>query len=166
MHATYLIMVWLHILAAVTWIGGMFFLVLVVVPWLRSSDRVDAATFLRDTGRRFRTVGWCCFAILIVTGTFNLWIRGVRVSDFGNLVWLRSPFGSAVALKLAVFALVLVLSTAHDFVLGPRATQHLRDPRSALAQRYRRRASILGRANAVLALLLVALAVVIVRGWP
>lgn len=159
-------MVWLHILAAVTWIGGMLFLVLVVVPWLRANQGVDAGAFLRDTGRRFRTVGWICFAILIVTGSFNLWMRGVHFADFGNPAWLSSPFGRAVTLKLAVFMLVLVVSATHDFVLGPRATRYMRDPRSALAQRYRRKASLLGRANALLGLLLVAIAVVIVRGWP
>ena len=58
MHALYLFSVWLHILAATAWIGGMFFLVLVVVPWLRrGNERQDAATFLQETGERFRAVG-------------------------------------------------------------------------------------------------------------
>ena len=81
MHALYLLSVWVHILAATAWVGGMFFLVLVVVPWLRKGEGSNAAVFLRETGERFRSVGWACFGLLLVTGTFNLWVRGVRVSD-------------------------------------------------------------------------------------
>ena len=116
MHALYLLSVWLHILAATVWIRGMSFLVLVVVPWLRRGGRVEAAVFLRETGERFRNVGWSCFLLLAATGTFNLWVRGVRLSDFGRAEWLTSPFGKTVLLKLGVFALVLTVSAVHDFV--------------------------------------------------
>jgi putative copper resistance protein D len=167
MHILYLISVWLHILAATVWIGGMAFLVLVVVPWLRRGNRVNAGTFLRETGERFRNVGWTCFGIVLVTGTFNLWIRGVRLSDFARTAWLSSPFGQTVLLKLGTFALVLLVSTAHDFSVGPRASLAIaRDPVSPEAQALRRRASLLGRVNVVLALLLVAAGVMLVRGVP
>jgi copper resistance protein D len=167
MHALYLFSVWLHILAATVWIGGMYFLVLVVVPWLRRGDRASAGAFLRETGERFRTIGWACFALLLVTGTFNLWVRGVRLEHFTEGAWLTSWFGAAVLLKLAVFALVLGVSVVHDFVVGPRASRAIeRDPRSAQAQAARRHASLLGRGNAMLALVLVAIGVVLVRGIP
>jgi uncharacterized membrane protein len=166
-HALYYVSVVLHLLAAITWIGGMFFLMLVVVPWLRGRDRSGAALFLRETGMRFRTVGWACFAILLVTGTFNLWVRGVRFASFADAAFLSSPLGIAVTLKLAAFAIVLAISGLHDFVYGPRATAVLRDdPSSPHAQRLRRRASLLGRINALLAVILVLLAVAIVRGFP
>lgn len=167
MHALYLLAVWLHVLAAAVWIGGMSFLVLIVVPWLRAGVRSDAASFLRETGRRFRTLGWTCFVVLLVTGTFNLWVRGVRLSDFGRANWLLSPFGQAVLVKLAAFLLVLLVSAAHDFLVGPRATRAIAtDPHSPRARIERRRASLLGRSNVVLALVLVAAGVVLVRGAP
>lgn len=167
MYGLYLVSVWLHILAAATWIGGMLFVVVVVVPWLRRGDRAQAATFLRETGVRFRNLGWVCFAILVATGTFNLWIRGVRPGDFLRPEWRASGFGRAVALKLLSFAAVLAVSAVHDFILGPRAALAVeRDPRSPESERLRRWASRLGRVNALLALLLVAFAVFIVRGWP
>ena len=167
MHTLYLASVWLHILAATVWVGGMFFLVLVVVPWLRRGGRVEAGAFLRETGERFRNVGWTCFGVLLVTGAFNLWVRGVRLADFARADWLVSPFGRTVLLKLAVFVLVLFVSGLHDFVIGPRATAAIaKDPRSAEAQSARRRASLFGRSNVLLALLLVALGVMLVRGVP
>ncbi len=167
MHTLYIISVWLHILAACVWVGGMLFLVLVVVPWLRGGGRTDAATFLRETGERFRNVGWTCFAVVLLTGTFNLWMRGVQLVDFTDKQWLMSPFGKTVLVKLAVFLLVLIISGVHDFVLGPQATRAIaRDARSALARGLRRKASTLGRVNVLLALTLVACGVILVRGVP
>lgn len=167
MHALYLVSVWIHVLAATVWIGGMLFLVLVVVPWLRKGKRPDAAIFLRETGTRFRNVAWICFAVLFVTGTFNLWVRGVRLSDFGRAEWLLSPFGKTVVVKLAVFLVVMLISAVHDFIVGPRATAAIAaNPRSPEAQIERRRASALGRINVLLALVLVAAGVMLVRGVP
>lgn len=167
MSALYFLSVWVHVLAATTWIGGMLFLVLVVVPWLRAGNRADAGVFLRETGQRFRAVGWACFVILLATGTFNLYVRGVRLGDFSRAEWLASPFGRSVLLKLGLFTVVLGVSAAHDFVVGPRASAAIESaPGSPEAARRRRHAALLGRANVLLALALVAVAVTLVRGWP
>lgn len=167
MHGLYLLSVYLHITAAIVWIGGMFFLVLVLVPWLRKGDRALAGRVMKDAGQRFRTIGWACFAIVLATGTFNLYVRGVRFSSFVDPAWLASPFGKAVVTKLAIFAFVLLVSAFHDFWHGPRATIVIqKDPRSPEAERLRKRASYLGRLNMLLALALLGLGVVIVRGWP
>lgn len=167
MHVLYLVSVWLHLLAVITWVGGMAFLVVVVVPFLRRGDRAQAAALLRDTGKRFRTVGWICFAIVLVTGTYNLWARGVRFGSFLDADWRASPFGTAVLVKLSLFVAVLLLSAIHDFAIGPRASDELvRAPGSARGERLRRLASRMGRGNALLALALVAMGVILVRGWP
>jgi uncharacterized membrane protein len=167
MHALYIVSVWLHIVAATAWVGGMFFIMLVAVPWLRSGGGQHAGAFLRETGLRFRRVGWGCFTILLLTGTFNLWVRGVRFASFTNAEWLGSPFGKTVTAKLTLFLVVLAVSTWHDFVAGPRATRAItRDVRSPEAASLRRQASFLGRANALLALVLLALGVMLVRGVP
>jgi putative copper export protein len=124
-YGLYFLSVWIHIIAATIWVGGMLFLVLVVVPWLRRGDPASAGKMLRETGARFRNVGWVCFGLLLLTGTFNLWVRGVRLPDFTRTEWLSSGFGGTVVAKLALFAGVLVVSVVHDFFVGPRATAEL-----------------------------------------
>ncbi len=167
MRTLYLLSVWIHILAAAVWFGGMAFLVLVVVPWLKRSGAAGAGALLRDTGQRFRTVGWVCFALFLATGSFNLWVRGVRLADFTRPEWLASPFGGLVLSKLALFALTVLLSVIHDFRLGPRAARAIAsDPSSAESRRLRRAASWLGRGNFLLAMLLIGVGVMIVRGLP
>lgn len=167
MRALYELSVWIHILAAAVWIGGMAMFAVVVIPLLRRGDRAQAAAFLHDVGMRFRTVGWICLLLLAITGTFNL-----RYDEFGlgaltTAAFWRTGFGHALAVKLCLFAAVLVMSGVHDFVVGPRATRAAaRDPNSAEARRLRRAASWMGRLNLLCALAIVAMAVVLVRGWP
>ena len=167
MHALYVFSVWLHILAVTAWIGSMAFIMGVLVPWMRKGNRAQGAALLRATGPRLRSLGWWCFAIVLVTGSFQLYMRGVAFSSFFDAAWRASAFGKTVILKLAVFACVLVLSAVHDFMIGPRAAVVMTEnPGSIESETLRRRASIMGRSNAVLALVLVLLGVMIVRGVP
>ena len=168
MHLFYLFSVWLHIVAAAVWIGGMVFLGVVLVPVIRRPESRDiAASLFQWTGRRFRWVGWVCLILLLLSGTFNLAYRGLDWSDlWSGEIW-QGPFGRALAFKLLVLFLVLLLSALHDFVMGPRATAlWQRNPASEEAMRLRRQVSWIGRLNLFLALVMVALGIVLVRGWP
>lgn len=166
MHAIYLVSVWLHICAAAVWIGGMVFFVIVLVPLLRQPElRGRSGSILHWIGIRFRTVGWVSFGVLIATGIFNLYVRGVRFDDLFSKSFWSSDFGSVLAVKLVLVAAILILSALHDFVIGPRATRLLREcPGSVHATRLRGTARWIGRANLLLALAVVALAVALVRG--
>ena len=164
----YLFSVWLHILAAAVWIGGMVFVALILVPVIRQPESQSlAASIVHLTGLRFRSVGWICLGLLFLTGTFNLLYRGFAVSELWSGQLWQSGFGVALALKLLLFGLVLSLSCLHDFVIGPRATALWRArPNFPESLRLRRQASWLGRVNLLLALALVALGVILVRGSP
>lgn len=164
----YLLSVLVHVLAAMTWIGGMAFLVLVVVPVTRRlPDRRLAVRLIRDTGRRFRTVGWACLLVLLATGVTNLLLRGI-----GPSLWVRpdfwaGPFGQTLAWKLVFVGAIGLLSLVHDFLVGPRASERLdRDPADPAAQRLRRTAAWMGRLNLLLSLIVLAFALMLVRGRP
>lgn len=167
MHLFYLFSVWLHILAVAVWLGGMVFVALVLVPVIRQpeNERV-AASIVQLTGLRFRSAGWICLVLLFLTGTFNLFYRGFVWADlWGGRIW-EGTFGRVLALKLLLFAAVFLLSCLHDFAIGPRAAAVWRmDPASPETKRLRRQASWIGRLNLVLALVIVVLGIVLVRGW-
>ncbi len=169
----YQMSVFLHILSAIIWIGGMLFLALVVVPATRGLPPAERASVFGAVGRRFRAVGWGCIGVLIVTGVVNLTYRGVTVESLLTTQFWGSPFGTTLALKLAVVAVMLGLSAYHDFVIGPRSINILKlagsEASPALlteARRLRARASIVGRVETLLALVVLILAVMIVRGIP
>ena len=93
MHAIYLLSVWLHIMAAVVWVGGTLFLVFVLVPAIRQPQFAAlAAALIRFTGRRFRWVAWICFTIFLLTGIVNLAVRGMGVDELRHAVFLARFF--------------------------------------------------------------------------
>ena len=129
-----------HVLAAITWVGGMLFVALVLVPVMRAqTDAALRARLLHQVGVRFRTVGWAALVLLLATGLLNLWLWPYLLA-LPRFQW-----------KLSLAALALVLSVVHDFVLGPRAGAPGADP--AL----RVRASWIARVNVVVVLIVVVL---------
>lgn len=159
----YQVSVFIHILSAIVWIGGMLFLALVIVPATRGLPPAERAALFGAVGRRFRAVGWVCIGLLLVTGVVNTTYRGVTWENVFTADLWSSPFGRVLALKLLVVAVMLALSVYHDFVVGPRS---VRVVTGAEAQRLRRLASVVGRAEAILALLVLTLAMMLVRGAP
>lgn len=164
----YLLSVWLHILAAGVWIGGMVFLALVLVPVTRHPEYQGvAASLVHWTGVRFRWVGWVCLVLLLLSGTFNLAYRGFGWADVWNRQIFQGPFGRPLGIKLLLVAVILLISAFHDFLIGPQATALWQaNPASPEARRLRHQASWIGRLNLLLALVVVALGVALVRGWP
>lgn len=168
MHAIYLLSVWLHIMAAVVWVGGTLFLVFVLVPAIRQPQFAAlAAALIRFTGRRFRWVAWICFTIFLLTGIVNLAVRGMGVDELRHAVFWQGSFGTTLGIKLVLVFVILWISAFHDFVLGPRAAAAWEvNPASAETLRLRRQAVRVARINLLLALAVISLGSMLVRGAP
>ncbi len=164
MRTLYLLNVTVHVLAALLWLGGMFFFALVGAPVLRRLEPAALrARIFAELGQAFRTVGWIAIAVLLATGALNLYFAGILRG--GRLVtpgFWATPYGRALAWKLAAVAVMVAVSAVHDFVLGPRAGRL--DPGSPAALRARSRAAWLARVNALVGLGLVYAAVRLARG--
>lgn len=134
-----LLLRWVHVLAAITWIGGMLFVALVLVPVTRREDPALRVRLFHAVGVRFRTVGWIAVGLLVATGLGNLWLNPYLWAS-PRLHW-----------KLGLVALALILAILHDFVLGPRAGAPGADPSVRI------RASWLARINVLVVLVIVLL---------
>lgn len=155
----------IHVLAAILWLGGMFFLAVVGAPLLRSVEPPALRQQLfQQLGMRFRTAGWWSIAVLVATGIVNLHYRGLLHwhGVFASSEFWRTGMGRALAAKLIAVTAMIAVSAIHDFVLGPTAGR-LR-PGSPEAIAARKRASWLARANALLGLIVVIAAVRLARG--
>jgi uncharacterized membrane protein len=120
--AMMILLVWLHLLAAVSWIGGTIFLSVVLVPVLKREPFVSQKALLfRTTARRFRAVVWGAIAVLLFTGPLLLHQRGIPIAN---------PLGwpMVLAVKLGLVAILLLLTLTHDLIIGPRVGKILQLP--------------------------------------
>lgn len=162
--SAYYVTVTVHVLAAVFWLGGMFFLAAVGAPVLRRVEPPALrAELFRALGLGFRRFGWGAIGVLVVTGALNLHFRGL----FSAQLWATgafwtAPYGRALIVKLLTVALMITLSALHDFGLGPAAARAA--PASPRAVALRRWSAWIARANALLGLVLLVAAVRLARG--
>ena len=152
----YFFSVYLHILFAALWIGGMLFLPLVLLPGIRQHP--DRIALLYKTGLQFRFYGWIALTALLVTGLANIHLRGL---PFTGAFFLHSDYGRLVCWKLLVFAAILVVSGAHDFMFGRKA---LEDFQASENKNFKLLARWSGRVNLLLSLVMAFLGVVLSRG--
>jgi len=132
-----LVVRFLHVAAALTWVGGMLFVALVLVPVMRREEPPLRRRLVHAAGVRFRAVGWISIGLLIVTGLANVWLRPELMTL--TRFWV----------KIALVAVAILLGAVHDFLLGPRAGRPDAPPSMRPA------ASWLARANALLVLAIV-----------
>jgi len=113
----------LHLLAAVFWVGGQLMLSVVVMPLLRrTAPPVTVRELAAASGRRFTAITWRgLLPVLVVTGVLLAWHDGVRPGNLGG-----TAFGRVLLAKAALVGLVFGLALAHGFVasrLGRRSAR-------------------------------------------
>jgi putative copper resistance protein D len=160
----YLWLVTLHVFAAMVWIGGTVFLVLVGAPALRDVEPEALRDRLFEAiGLRFRYVGWIAVGILVLTGAGLLRVKGwLSWQVMGSRDFWSLPLGHTLAWKLGAVAVMVVLSAAHDLALSPGRVQEAKA--SPDWPRRRRRLVLLARAGAIAAVVVVVFAVRLARG--
>ena len=138
----------LHLLAAGAWLGAMLALVLL------ARGRVDEARIrlLAEAVKRFEWIGAAIVLTLSVSGVVNyLFIVGPRLDDV-----LLGTYGMLLAIKVLLFAAMLVLAALNRFHLGPALERSIRDGQPVIAANALRRSVLLELGMALLIVALVA----------
>jgi putative copper export protein len=119
----------LHVLAATVWVGGQITLG-AVIPALRPAtddpDPEAARARIRAVAQRFQIAAWSAFAVLLLTGIWNL--QALHVTDRSG-EWLATLLA-----KLACVAVTGIAAAAHILVAAPRV-------RAATGEAERRKAA-------------------------
>jgi len=110
------VVTWIHLLAAITFIGGWMFVQLVVRPSLTEGKAkvpsMEALEMAKKFGQRFKMVGWVSLMALVFTGASQL-------LDESGSARIETGWGLIMMLKLFVFAIVGGLIFVHDLILDP-----------------------------------------------
>ncbi len=147
----------LHIISAIFWVGGMLFLVAVVAPYLKSlPNPEDRAKIYQVVGKQYRFWGWVAIITLLVSGPAILYfLYGIPPIGIVSPSLHSTGFGRTLAIKLSLVLLIVLSSLLHDFWIGPKARNSAK--LSSIAR-------IFGRTNLLLALLIVLFAVFLRAG--
>lgn len=155
----YFLNVWIHILAAAVWTGGLIYTAAVAVPFALSHPVEERQRILRGLGRRFRWIAWGSIVVLIITGIGNLMLRltPIKFSQILNgelfdpekverLVAIWLPW------KLMLVIVMIGLMAFHDITSIQAAKRHEGSPDSAPGSRAGSRAAALVTLVAILVL--------------
>ena len=152
----YLLSIYLHIIFAAFWIGGMLFLPLILMPNIKNNP--ERTHLLFHTGIKFRFYGWIALIGLIITGIINMHFK-----DFSfNIEFLtNNQIGKLLGIKLLLFCIMIAISGLHDFYIGTKTIEQIQQNKTKNIKQLARWS---GRINLLIALSIAFLGVIISRG--
>ncbi|WP_423907719.1 CopD family protein [Candidatus Spongiihabitans sp.] len=98
-----------HVLAAVIWVGGMFFAYVLLRPVLVTIDAPQRLTIWAKIFKKFFPWVWFCIIVLLATGFYMIYLMG-GFSDIGNHIY--AMLGLAV-IMIVIFKFVCVAPFRH-----------------------------------------------------
>jgi uncharacterized membrane protein len=160
---------WIHVIAAVVWIGGNLILAMVIVPYFRQNlPPVQRIQLLTQIGKRFEPIVWGCVGILFFTGIANIFEAvGLGSSSGSETI---NAFMRTLLIKLILFIALLILTALHSFVFGPKLSAAIEglDPETeelpTEIKALRKRMSIVSSLMGVVSLLILLAAVALRMG--
>jgi putative copper resistance protein D len=156
MAIVYFISVFIHVICAAFWIGGMLFIPLVLVPGIK--EQPNRVLLLYKTGIKFRFYGWLAVILLFLTGFLNMYFRGL---PFTIEFFTTSNYGKLLTIKLFLFVLMLLVGGVHDFYIGMKSIDEMKQ---TSGNKFKMLARWTGMLNLLLALIIAFLGVAISRG--
>jgi uncharacterized membrane protein len=138
----------LHLLGAISWIGGMLFTSLAVAPVLRRElPGPERLRIVTAVGRRFRMIEGIAFLFLFASGIH-------KVVQLGRDFDWTGTFGRILGVKLLIVVVLILLSGLHGAVWGPSLVR-ARERGGEDAERLARRVVLWARVELALALVVV-----------
>ncbi len=125
---THTITPWIHLVAVAVWLGPQFFMFLVTVPALRAiEDPQTRVKVMRIIIYRFGWLAWAAMAVIVLTGISNLF---QEADDFGHIWDSDYRYFQVFSTKMVLVGLVVLLTAAHTFFVGPRQLRLAEEMRS------------------------------------
>ena len=151
----------IHILAAVVFIGPQIFLVAAGIPAARTvQDLKQRGAAIRMMTGRFGWIGGGALIVLLITGIINY----IHANDDGDLDFKR--FFIVLQIKLTLVALVVIGTVLHGAIFGRRLQQLQEvDASEAEIARVRRWSGLMSAGTLALSIAILFLAALLGSDW-
>ncbi len=112
-----IVMRWLHLVGAFTWLGGLIFVNLVLTPAVQPKG--IPPQFIRLMGmERFRYYAWGSIVIVFISG---LYAALQRIPDLSGLA--SSSYGLILLIKISVVLIMVVVTAINSIALKKKIAQ-------------------------------------------
>jgi len=98
----HLVLVTLHVTAALVWFGHMFFWSLVAGFATKSIEPPETSLLVREVGLKWGGFGWPSLFVLVVTGIWMSALNGITMHHVLAGEFLHEPLGRVMAAKLTI----------------------------------------------------------------
>jgi uncharacterized membrane protein len=149
---------WVHLLSAVFFVGGSFFMWLVVVPSSRliSEDESERTKVVGKIAKRFGVISNMVLAVLVLTGIYNAtWYLPSTGALFDTY------YGNVLLAKVVLVVVLLALIYLHNTYFGRKIVKLAAEKRFEELKALRKRSRVVSAANLALMLAILLLAVML-----
>lgn len=156
----YQLNVWIHIVMATVWTGGLIYTAAVVIPYAVSKQGDERQQIIRGLARRFRRIGWASIFVLALTGIVNIYYRtanytapsGDEVVATAAGIQFDPSFFRWLVIKLLLVVFMVALMLFHDITSMNAARRHEGKPGNPPTNRWGSMAAALATLLAIAAL--------------
>ena len=151
------LVLWVHLFSAVIFVGGSFFMWVVIVPASRliTHDESERTRMVGNIAKRFGNLTNPTLIVLILSGLYNAtwYLQSVRgLFDYPGTILLG---------KIILVAILLLLIYVHNVYFGKRIVRLLEQRKFKELKTLRRRSRLVSAANLTLMIVILLLAVLL-----
>jgi uncharacterized membrane protein len=139
----------IHLLAAVTWVGGAIYILFILQPALRFIEPRESGKLQGIIAKRFSLTAWSCIMILLITGLMR--------TPKSMLFDTSSDIGRMLVLKHLLIAFAIIIGLTIAFSVVPTMQRNSPKPGEAPSADFmnsQKKLSVLGWVNLILGLLI------------
>lgn len=154
------VVLWIHLFSAVLFVGGSFFIWIVLMPVLQTlgKDESERTRIIGSIARQFGKITNPILVILVLTGIYN---ASWYLPSFEYLFSFRSYEATVLFVKVILVLILLILVYVHGAYYGRKISKLAREKKIDELKTVRRKSRLVSYANLVLMLAILLLAVML-----
>lgn len=153
-----IIVLWIHVFCAVLFVGGSFFMWLVIMPssHLLAQDESTRTEIIGKIAMRFGKISAPVLVVLILSGIYNAtWY----LPKFNSL--FDTVGGEILLVKVILVLILLLLIFAHNLYFGRKIIQFAKGKKFEELKQIRKKSRVVSYANLALMIAILVLAVML-----